>query len=182
MTTWTYIKRGAIRDEEVGPIDTEMLARRIEKGEIKPDTPIASPEKTQGQFVEMRRFAKLAIIYEQGREAREEAKQQQKAERAAQKAETKRERALAKRERKKRPEPREVGPPAPQVLPAEQPMPAPMPAYAPQPQPQAIQQSTTVNVKVGRGFNHLLHLGLTVVTCGAWLPIWIICWLIHVLT
>jgi DNA-directed RNA polymerase subunit RPC12/RpoP/ribosomal protein L40E len=28
-------------------------------------------------------------------------------------------------------------------------------------------------------FNHLLHFVLTVITCGAWFPVWIIMWLCH---
>lgn len=179
MTTWHYIKQGAIRDEQIGPIDTSTLAKRIERGEIKPETLISSQEKTQGQFVPMRMFEKLALIYEQGREAREEARRAEKDKRAAEKAEAKRERALAKRERtqaKLRP--------APQVLPAQAPAqaPAPMPApmfAAPAAPAPAISQSTTVNVRLGRPFNHLLHFFLTVVTCGAWLPIWILCRLFY---
>ena len=32
----------------------------------------------------------------------------------------------------------------------------------------------TINNGGGGGFPHLLHLVLTVLTCGLWLPVWII--------
>jgi predicted Zn-ribbon and HTH transcriptional regulator len=33
-----------------------------------------------------------------------------------------------------------------------------------------------------REFNHGLHLVLTILACGAWLPVWIILWLIYALS
>ncbi len=96
MTTWHYNKQGAIRDEQVGPIDTETLARRIERGEIKPDTLIASGEKTGGKWVPMRAFAKLVVIYERGVETREAAKAEAKAEKQALKVLAKQEKARAR--------------------------------------------------------------------------------------
>ena len=29
----------------------------------------------------------------------------------------------------------------------------------------------------GRGFPHLFHFFMTVLTCGFWLPVWFLCWL-----
>jgi hypothetical protein len=47
------------------------------------------------------------------------------------------------------------------------PQPPPMPAPAPAP-------SVAVAVSAGRGTNHALHLILTLLSCGLWLPIWIL--------
>ena len=47
--------------------------------------------------------------------------------------------------------------------------PAPPPAPAPAPAP-----SVAVAVSAGRGTNHALHLILTLLSCGLWLPIWIL--------
>lgn len=184
MTTWHYVKSGAIRDEQIGPIDTETLARRIEAGEITPETMICSPEKTGSQWVQMRVFDKLVIIFERGRDARADAKRAAKEAKAQEKAlarRAKQEQTLARRERAaeamaaRQIQPR-VPRPAPQLLPAEQPAAPMFVAAAPAPQ---VHQSTTVNVRVGRPFNHLLHFVLSVVTCGAWLPIWILCRLFY---
>ena len=179
MTSWNYMKSGAIRDENVGPIDTETLAKRIERGEIKPETMVCSPEKTHGEWIEMRRFPKLAAIYHRGIDDRAEAKAQAKAAKAEERKLMKQEKALAKRERASRPEPAQrVGPPA-ELLPAQ-----PEPVHYAQPiqQPQAapVQQQTSITVNVGRRpFNHLLHLALATITCGAWLPVWALLWLFH---
>ena len=37
-----------------------------------------------------------------------------------------------------------------------------------------VTQHTTVVVKTHRTFPHVLHLVLTVITCGVWLPVWIL--------
>ncbi|MGV9798756.1 DUF2510 domain-containing protein [Mycobacterium sp. NPDC003449] len=47
---------------------------------------------------------------------------------------------------------------------------APTPPPAPAPAPQAV----AVAVSAGGGTSHGLHLVLTVLTCGLWLPIWIL--------
>ena len=52
-----------------------------------------------------------------------------------------------------------------------QPMYAPQPVFVPQPG----QQTVVVNgAGVGKRVNHLLHLVLTVLTGGLWLPVWLI--------
>lgn len=33
-----------------------------------------------------------------------------------------------------------------------------------------------------RGFPHMIHFLLTVLTCGAWLPVWVCLWLLSALT
>ena len=56
----------------------------------------------------------------------------------------------------------------------------PMPRRGPQPQQPsqpiiiAQQMAPTQTVYVGGGTNHGLHLILTLLTCGLWLPIWIL--------
>ena len=40
--------------------------------------------------------------------------------------------------------------------------------------PQQMQQTVFVNNNSGRRVNHVLHLVLTIITAGLWLPIWII--------
>lgn len=45
-----------------------------------------------------------------------------------------------------------------------------------QPAPIVVQQTTNV---VKAPFNHTPHLILTILTCGGWLPIWIICAVCH---
>ena len=47
--------------------------------------------------------------------------------------------------------------------------PTPPPMFAPAPPP-----SVAVAVSAGRGTNHALHLILTLLSCGLWLPIWIV--------
>ena len=51
-----------------------------------------------------------------------------------------------------------------------------VPTWAPQPPPAvAVSQAVTVNNRMrGGSCPHMLHLVLTVLTCGMWLPIWII--------
>lgn len=49
------------------------------------------------------------------------------------------------------------------------------PAYQ-QPLQMNVHQTTVVQQR--RDFPHILHLVLTIITCGAWLPIWIIHYLI----
>ncbi len=39
--------------------------------------------------------------------------------------------------------------------------------------------STTVHVHNYQPFNHTIHLVLTLLTCGAWLPVWIILFVLH---
>jgi predicted RNA-binding Zn-ribbon protein involved in translation (DUF1610 family) len=39
---------------------------------------------------------------------------------------------------------------------------------------QSVHQTTVVKVTTNRHFPHLMHFILTVVTCGIWLPVWII--------
>ncbi len=41
-----------------------------------------------------------------------------------------------------------------------------------------LQQATYVNIR-GPGFNHGLHFVLDLITCGAWLPIHLLCWALH---
>lgn len=50
----------------------------------------------------------------------------------------------------------------------------PLPAPAPPPPPQVhfTAQQTMVNAR--RGVNHPLHLVLSIVTCGLWIPVWLV--------
>ncbi|WP_394824977.1 hypothetical protein [Pendulispora albinea] len=61
------------------------------------------------------------------------------------------------------------GPPPPQY---------PPPQYSPQ-----YQQPPVVYVQapqvIKAPFNHTPHIVLTFLSCGAWLPIWLICWALH---
>ena len=41
-----------------------------------------------------------------------------------------------------------------------------------------VNQSTYVDVR-GAGFNHGLHIVLDIITCGAWIPIHILCWVLR---
>ncbi len=41
-----------------------------------------------------------------------------------------------------------------------------------------VRQATYIDIQ-GPGFNHGLHLVLDLVTCGAWLPIHLLCWALH---
>jgi hypothetical protein len=64
--------------------------------------------------------------------------------------------------------------PAPAPYP---PPPAPYGYGPPQPMMQqvvVVQQAPPIAVVVKRPFNHTLHLIITICTCGAWLPVWII--------
>lgn len=38
----------------------------------------------------------------------------------------------------------------------------------------SMAQAVAVTVQTGAGPNHALHAVLTIVTCGAWLPVWIL--------
>ncbi|NUP10700.1 MAG: hypothetical protein HOW73_32045 [Polyangiaceae bacterium] len=60
-----------------------------------------------------------------------------------------------------------------------QPQPGPY-GYGPspmQPQINVIQQSNVMVVKAP--FNHGIHIALDIFTCGAWIPIPLICWAVH---
>ncbi len=57
-----------------------------------------------------------------------------------------------------------VGPPPPQ-------------AYAPPQQYFPTAQHVTVNVP--RPFNHALHVVLDLITCGFWIPVHILLWVLH---
>jgi predicted RNA-binding Zn-ribbon protein involved in translation (DUF1610 family) len=60
---------------------------------------------------------------------------------------------------------------------ATQPQVAPQPQFIPTPPTPVVVQASQQVIIQRRGCNHLLHFVLTVLTCGAWLPIWIICWI-----
>lgn len=80
MSDWYYIQKGMIRDETIGPIDTDTLAKRIRRGEITPDTIIFSPDKTNNALVKMSAFQKLVEIYVPGEQERtREAEKQREA-------------------------------------------------------------------------------------------------------
>ena len=68
--------------------------------------------------------------------------------------------------------------------------PQPQPQYPPQlgypPAPIVVMPQTAVHVATHQTvvvqsppFNHMLHFILTVLTCGGWLPIWILLWLLR---
>jgi hypothetical protein len=75
MSDWHYRKSGAIRDETVGPIDTETLAKRIRSGDITPRTAVSSPQKTGGKWVAVAAFPKLVEIHSEGERERERLKE-----------------------------------------------------------------------------------------------------------
>lgn len=54
--------------------------------------------------------------------------------------------------------------------------PPPHPQYYQPPPPQTVYVQTAV---VKAPFNHVPHLVLTLLSCGAWIPIWLICWACH---
>lgn len=56
--------------------------------------------------------------------------------------------------------------------------PSPPPAPPPAPHYQEHGQTTVIVNQAGAQFPHGIHLLLTFLTCGAWLPIWLIHWLI----
>ena len=39
--------------------------------------------------------------------------------------------------------------------------------------------NTVVNNSYDRGFNHTVHLVLDVLTCGAWIPVHLLCWILY---
>lgn len=52
---WYFIKKGFLRrKKQVGPINEPTLLKRIETGEIRPETLLCSNEKTHGHWVQMR--------------------------------------------------------------------------------------------------------------------------------
>lgn len=103
MCDWYYLERGSIRDETVGPIDTETLAKRIRRGEIKPDTPVSSPQKTGNKWVTITAFPKLVEIHAEGERARtrerEREKEAKKEERERQKQAKKEAKVAAKQKK-----------------------------------------------------------------------------------
>jgi TM2 domain-containing membrane protein YozV len=96
MTTWHYIRAGAIRDETIGPIDTETLAQRIRAGSVTPTTPLCSPEKTHNKWVTLQAFPPLVQIYQEGETARQLDRERQREATAEAKRLAKRDRALTK--------------------------------------------------------------------------------------
>lgn len=56
------------------------------------------------------------------------------------------------------------------------------PSYSPL-APQGPQANAAVvnNIRIGgaRPFNHMLHLVLTICTCGMWAPVWLVAYLLH---
>jgi hypothetical protein len=92
MADWYYVRPGMIRDETIGPVDTDTLAKRIKRGELTPETILSSPEKTGNKLVRMSAFPKLVEIYEEGE--RERAREAERAKEAKLEA-----RELAKREK-----------------------------------------------------------------------------------
>jgi hypothetical protein len=54
------------------------------------------------------------------------------------------------------------------------PPPGPPPYYPPQ-APVVYMQTNVIKAP----FNHTVHIVLDVVSCGAWLPIHLICWAVH---
>ncbi|MFC4602626.1 hypothetical protein [Rhodococcus kronopolitis] len=53
--------------------------------------------------------------------------------------------------------------------------PPPQQAYPMYQQPVPVVNQTVVVNNAKSGCNHTLHLILTLVTCGLWLPVWILC-------
>ncbi|MFO0943519.1 MAG: DUF4339 domain-containing protein [Pirellulales bacterium] len=52
---WYFLKSGFFyRHKKIGPICETELLKRIEKGEVMPDTPLFSDSKTRGHWVPMR--------------------------------------------------------------------------------------------------------------------------------
>lgn len=80
-------------------------------------------------------------------------------------------------------------PPEPRPMPPWQqhPVPTQMPQYAPPAYSPFATQGPQANAAVvnniriggGRPFNHMLHLVLTVCTCGMWAPVWLVAYLLH---
>lgn len=55
---WFYLKPGWFRKtRRVGPITEADLLKRIEKGEISPETLLLSESKTKGRWLRMERVA-----------------------------------------------------------------------------------------------------------------------------
>ncbi len=52
---WYFLKSGLFfRHKKIGPICEMELLKRIEKGEVNPDTPLFSDSKTRGHWIAMR--------------------------------------------------------------------------------------------------------------------------------
>ena len=52
---WYFLKSGLFyRNKKIGPICEMELLKRIEKGEVNPDTQLFSDSKTRGHWVAMR--------------------------------------------------------------------------------------------------------------------------------
>lgn len=52
---WYFLKSGFFyKHKKIGPICELELLKRIEKGEVMPDTPLYSDSKTRGHWVAMR--------------------------------------------------------------------------------------------------------------------------------
>lgn len=99
MSDWYYRKSGAIRDETIGPIDTDTLARRLQRGEISPETLVSSPEKTSSKWVTIAAFPKLVEIHAEGVRARVRERERLIEAKREAKLAAKQERALAKQEK-----------------------------------------------------------------------------------
>jgi hypothetical protein len=69
---------------------------------------------------------------------------------------------------------RNDGPPPPPPPPFAQPYYLPPPPWQPPMRP-PVSMSNSVSIRGGRGRTpHILHFLLTCLTCGLWLPVWII--------
>lgn len=52
---WYFVKTGFfIKHKRIGPISEQDLLKRIERGEVHPDTMLSSTSKTRGHWIPMR--------------------------------------------------------------------------------------------------------------------------------
>jgi FtsZ-interacting cell division protein ZipA len=65
-TKWFY----ETDDETRGPISTDELKKRIESGKLRPHHMVKSDTKTNGRWVEMKRFALMFTWFEEAQEKR----------------------------------------------------------------------------------------------------------------
>lgn len=154
MTSWHYMRKGLVRDEQIGPVDTNTLADRIRAGTIGPDTPICSAEKTHGRWVPMRTFEPLLRIHAEGEQARQQQVDREREAKAEAKRAERESRALARADsaRAKLARARAQSQRVPKLLPAEVPAeryaapaaPAPV-QYLQAPAPGASIVNVTVN-------------------------------------
>jgi hypothetical protein len=83
---WFYIKTGMVSDETIGPLSEADFVQLVREGNVKRDAAVASPTRTNNQWISLSDVPGLVTIWDEGQAARDAQRQAEKQQRAVEKA------------------------------------------------------------------------------------------------